>query len=412
MRVLHVLFLFPIVLLYACGSVPEQDNVSVLPSNFSYRFDKKSGVTLINIAARIDTIALDALFDTGCPGLVLDKNVAVKLPYLDSIRLAGGMTVEDVEFSYSRRKARWKLFHNDIDVIMVGDTLRYDKFFVADLQNDYGADAIISIPKSDEHVWHFDFENCRIDLEDGNDHATPIENPDLVTDIYFNENYPCVRNFPIVFNGAGDTLSTSFDLLVDTGTYGPSMTMICGPESYKKEKAFLEINSILDYVEITSTKTYHIVDSGIVNDTLVVSAIVSDYGFEEVVAGLGLLSRFNIALDLSRQKAYFKRNRVEVDFYEYVQDHGAFYSGINMIPFKNDSAAVAIDVGRDMPSYRAGLRNYDVVTHLGKKRFSDRYAGRYFYDHKDSIMELGIERLGEKMAVKFTWDIADGRSDD
>ena len=186
MRVLHVLFLFPIVLLYACGSVPEQDNVSDLPSNFSYRFDKRSGVTLINIAARIDTIALDALFDTGCPGLVLDKNIAVKLPYLDSIRLAGGMTVEDVEFSYSRRKARWKLFHNDIDVIMVGDTLRYDKFFVADLQNDYGSDAIISIPKSDEHVWCFDFENCRIDLEDGNDLAAPIENPDLVTDIYFN----------------------------------------------------------------------------------------------------------------------------------------------------------------------------------------------------------------------------------
>ena len=411
MRALHVLFLFPIVLLYACGSVPEQINVSVLPSNFSYRFDKKSGVTLINIAARIDTIALDALFDTGCPGLVLDKNIAAKLPYLDSIRLAGGMTVEDVEFSYSRRKARWKLFHNDIDVIMVGDTLRFDKFFVADLRNDYGSDAIISIPKSDEHVWRFDFENCRIDLEDGNDFAAPIENPDLVTDIYFNENYPCVRNFPIVFHGVSDTLSTSFDLLVDTGTYGPSMTMICGPESYKKEKAFLEKNSLLDYVEITSTKTYHIVDSGIVNDTLVVSSIVSDYGFEEVVAGLGLLSRFNIVLDLGRKKAYFKRNGVEADFYEYVQDHGALYSGINMIPFKNDSAAVAIDVGRDMPSYRAGLRNYDVVTHLGKRRFSDRYAGRYFYDHKDSIMELGISRFGENMDIKFIWDIPENNSD-
>lgn len=407
MRVLYILFFLSIVLLCGCSSTPEQNNEMTEPSNFSYRFDKKSGVTLINIAAQIDTIALDALFDTGCPGLVLDKSIAAKLPYLDSIRLAGGMTVEDVEFSYSRRKARWKLFHNDIDVVMVGDTLRYEKFFVADLQKDYGADAIISIPKSDEHIWCFDFENCRIDLEDGNDLSAPIENPDLVTDVYFNENYPCVKNFPIVFNGAGDTLSTSFDLLVDTGTYGPSMTMICEPESYKKEKYFLEDNSILDYEEITSKKTYHIEDSGIVNDTLVVSSIVSDYGFEEVVAGLGLLSRFNIILDLGRRKAYFKRNGVEEDFYEYVQDHGAFYSGINMIPFKNDSAAVAIDVGRDMPSYKAGLRNYDVVTHLGKERFSDRYAGRYFYEHKDSIMELDIERFGEKMNIKFFWDLPD-----
>ena len=405
MRLIYILL--SVVLLYACTSVPEQKNETVEPPNFSYRFDKKSGVTLINIAARIDTIALDALFDTGCPGLVLDKSIAAKLPYLDSIRLAGGMTVEDVEFSYSRRKARWKLFHSDVDVVMVGDTLRYEKVFVADLRNAYGADAIISIPKSDEHIWCFDFENCRIDLEDGNDLATPIENPDLVTDIYFNEDYPCVRNFPIVFNGTDDTLSTSFDLLIDTGTYGSSLTMICGPEAYKKEKTFLEDNSILDYEEITSTKTYHIVDSGIVKDTLVVSSIVSDYGFEEVVAGLGLLSRFNIVLDLGSQKAYFKRNRVEDDFYEYVQDHGALYSGINMIPFKNDSAAVAIDVGRDMPSYRAGLRNYDVVTRLGKKRFSDRYAGRYFYEHKDTIMELGIERFGEKMDIKFFWDLPD-----
>ena len=406
------MFLLPFVLLCGCSSSPEQNNEMTKPSNFSYRFDKKSGVTLINIAAQIDTIALDALFDTGCPGLVLDKSITAKLPYLDSVRLAGGMTVEDVEFSYSRRKARWKLFHNDIDVVMVGDTLRYDKFFVADLQKDYGADAIISIPKSDEHIWCFDFENCRIDLEYGNDLVAPIEEPDLVTDIYFYEYYPCVKNFPIVFNGAGDTLSTSFDLLVDTGTYGSSMTMICEPESYKKEKNFLEDNSILDYEEITSKKTYHIEDSGIVNDTLVVSSIVSDYGFEEVVAGLGLLSRFNIFLDLGRRKAYFKRNGVEEDFYEYVQDHGALYSGINMIPFKNDSAAVAIDVGRNMPSYKAGLRNYDVVTSLGKERFSDRYAGRYFYEHKDSIMELGVERFGEKMNIKFFWDIRNNRNDD
>lgn len=405
MKVIYILF--SIALLFSCNSDPVQQTRIVPPSNFSYRFDKKSGVTLINIVARIDTIALDALFDTGCPGLVLDKSIAAQLSYLDSIRLAGGMTVEDVEFSYSRRKARWKLFHSDIDVVMVGDTLRYENFFVADLRNAYGADAIISIPKSDEHIWCFDFENCRIDLEDGNNIATLIENPDLVTDIYFNENYPCVKNFPIVFNGAGDTLSTSFDLLVDTGTYGPSMTMICEPEAYQKEKTFLEDNSILDYEEITSKRTYHIVDSGIVNDTLVVSSIVSDYGFAEVVAGLGLLSKFNIVLDLGSQKAYFKRNRVEDDFYEYVQDHGACYSGINMIPFKNDSAAVAIDVGRDMPSYRAGLRNYDVVTRLGKKRFSDRYAGRYFYEHKDSVMELGISRFGERMNIKFFWDLPD-----
>ena len=94
-----------------------------------------------------------------------------------------------------------------------------------------------------------------------------------------------------------------------------------------------------------------------------------------------------------------------------VQDHGAIYSGITMIPFKNDLAAVAIDVGREMPSYKAGLRNYDIVTHLGEKQFSDKYASRYFYDNRDTIMTLGIERYGKKMEFSFKWDLPTNNSD-
>lgn len=106
-----------------------------------------------------------------------------------------------------------------------------------------------------------------------------------------------------------------------------------------------------------------------------------------------------------------KKNTVEEDFYEYVQNHGASYSGIIMIPFKNDSAAVAIDVGRDMPTYKAGLRNYDIVTHLGDNQFTDSYASRYFYEYKDSLMRLEIKRFGEKKDIEFFWKfehISDG----
>ena len=208
-------------------------------------------------------------------------------------------------------------------------------------------------------------------------------------------------------------MSQCFDVLIDTGTYGISLAMIGNPENYKEEKSFFEYNSILHYEEITSAKTYHITDSGIVKDTLVVSLITSDYGFDEVVAGLGLLSKFNIIFNLNERKAYFKKNTVEENFYEYVQNHGASYSGINMIPFKNDSAAVAIDVGRNMPTYKAGLRNYDIVTHLGDNQFTDSYASRYFYEYKDSLMRLEIERFGEKMNIEFFWKfehIPEGRN--
>lgn len=208
-------------------------------------------------------------------------------------------------------------------------------------------------------------------------------------------------------------MSECFDVLIDTGTYGISLAMIGDPENHKKEKSFFEDNSILHYEEITSTKTYHIIDSGIVKDTLIISFITSDYGFDEVVAGLGLLSKFNIIFDLNERKAYLKKNTVEEDFYEYVQNHGASYSGIIMIPFKNDSAAVAIDVGRNMPTYKAGLRNYDIVTHLGDNQFTDSYASRYFYEHKDSLMRLEIKRFGEKKDIEFFWKfehIPEGRN--
>ena len=74
-----------------------------------------------------------------------------------------------------------------------------------------------------------------------------------------------------------------------------------------------------------------------------------------------------------------------------------------MIPFKNDSAAVALDVGRNMPTYKAGLRNYDIVTRLGDNQFTDSYASRYFYEYKDSLMLLEIKLFGEKKDIEFFW---------
>lgn len=117
-----------IALICSCSFRPDIKTGTELHANFSYRYDKNSGVTHIQLNAEIDSICLNALLDTGCPGLVVDKRIASKFPKLDSIRLSGGMTIEDVFYSYSKRKVRWKLFHDSIDVCFAGDTIRYDKF--------------------------------------------------------------------------------------------------------------------------------------------------------------------------------------------------------------------------------------------------------------------------------------------
>lgn len=225
-----------IALICSCNSGPDIKTGMELPANFTYRYDKNSGVTHIQLDAEIDSIFLNALLDTGCPGLVIDKRIASKFPKLDSIRLSGGMTVEDVFYSYSNRKVRWKLFHDSIDVCFAGDTIRYDEFFVADLQKEYGVDVIINIPDSDTHIWYFDFENCRLDLIDGYKELICAENFDLTADIYYKDGYLCLKGFPFVFRGNNDvTLSQCFDVLIDTGTYGISLAMIGNPENYKEE---------------------------------------------------------------------------------------------------------------------------------------------------------------------------------
>ena len=41
------------------------------------------------------------------------------------------------------------------------------------------------------------------------------------------------------------------------------------------------------------------------------------------------------------------------------------------------------------------------------------YASRYFYEYKDSLMRLGIERFGEKKDIEFFWKfehIPEGRN--
>ena len=106
---------------------------------------------------------------------------------------------------------------------------------MADLQKEYGVDVIINIPDSDTHIWYFDFENCRLDLKDGNKELICAENFDLTADIYYNDGYLCLKGFPFVFRGNDDvTFSQCFDVLIDTGTYGISLAMIGNPDNYNK----------------------------------------------------------------------------------------------------------------------------------------------------------------------------------
>ena len=54
-----------IALIFSCNSGSDIKTEAGLPANFSYRYDKNSGVTHIQLDAEVNDIRINALFDTG-----------------------------------------------------------------------------------------------------------------------------------------------------------------------------------------------------------------------------------------------------------------------------------------------------------------------------------------------------------
>lgn len=170
------------------------------------------------------------------------------------------------------------------------------------------------------------------------------------------------------------------------------------PERSLPESLGLDIqgNETLGYVGRVSR-----VEIGGYSVRNVVSAFIPeehrDDTFDEVMIGLGLLSRFNLVFDYSRDRLFVEPNRKFSDPFEYDM------SGLSMRRGSGDS----LEIGRvhpDSPASEAGLKVGDRVTRINEKAATEYDIWKLLplMRREGETITLSVTRANQERTVSIT----------
>jgi C-terminal processing protease CtpA/Prc len=112
-----------------------------------------------------------------------------------------------------------------------------------------------------------------------------------------------------------------------------------------------------------------------------------DHTFHEVMIGLGLLSRFNLVFDYSRQRMFVEPNHTFRESYEFDM------SGLIMRPGRGDYLEV-VQVYPDSPAERARLQVGDKVTRIDNRLVAeyDTWSLRSLMRQEGKTVSLVVRR--------------------
>lgn len=370
-------------------SATEEADVTLEEEDTLYRFryfnDNLMTVTLLKTDIVIDSIKLEVAFETGGTGLILDGSAAARIFNLDSVP----RTKERLEYSYAARNTHFYKYNCPVDVPFGGDTLHYEYFFVHDLKEFYGVDGFMSIPRRDEHIWNLDFEKCKIeisekDIPDSYDIKVKVKRGMIDKFI--------LEDFPLTFAGKGDTLSTFIDLILDTGSDN-SLSFLAPESLHKTEIDFFKKNSMISYSAGEYGNDYFIEEIGSAKDTLYINSNPARRDKMSII-GLNLMTKYNIVLDLSRDTAYFSRNK-NGNFLKYLRAHGQS-ENIVLLPINNNQNAIVLELPEYNKGHLGDLRIYDIILSFDGKPWST-IKDDFFSDTVSNVLE--IDRFGERRST-------------
>lgn len=389
--ILPLLLIFCIISCQSRNTENKESDAVLQEEDTLYRFryfdDNLMRVTLIKTDIVIDSVKLEVAFETGGTGLILDGSVAAKAFNLDSLP----KRKEKLEYSYSARNTHFYKYEHPVDVPFGGDTLHYEYFFVHDLKEFYGVDGFMSIPRRDKHIWNIDFEKCKIDIfqkeaPDSSDFKIKVQRGMIDKFI--------LKDFPLTFTGKGDTLSTSMDLILDTGTDTYAISFLAPESLHKTEIEFFKKNSMISYSAGEYGNDYFIEEIGSADDTLYINSNPARRDKMSII-GLNLLTKYNIVLDLSRDTAYFTRNQ-NGNFLKYMRAHGQSSKNIVLLPINNDQNAIVLELPEYDKENLGDLRIYDIILNFDGKPWST-IKDDFFADTISNVLE--IDRFGEKITT-------------
>ncbi len=121
-----------------------------------------------------------------------------------------------------------------------------------------------------------------------------------------------------------------------------------------------------------------------------------DEVFHEVMIGLGLLSRFNLTFDYSRQQLIVEPNDSFSDGFEHNM------SGLSMRPDR-EGGRVVVGVQPGSPAAAAGIRPGDRVTEIDGKPAADYSVWELipFFKREGETVEMQLVRDGKELEISF-----------
>lgn len=373
--------------------------------NFSYANSGSRRLIIMDVSVGSGNGSM--IFDTGGLGLLLDSHAAARCFNMKKLERLGKATESSVYFPAVSRDFVGMTYFYPLDIPFYGGILHYDWFMVFDgLQDEFGYDGIFSIPQNDAHTWNFDFENFLITVRDGDSLSESNEDSRcFVCDVERAGEKIYLTDFPVSFSGrqGNDSISLKQKLLFDTGCSSAIAFYFNGDE-LEKERRFLEDNALLFYKTHVGDNTSIIFSPGIVNDTLMVTFRQKEQrtGDFPNFIGLELLSKFNIAVDLDKGKAYFKRNGTG-NWADYINKNSSFErKALSLIPDEHFSTAFVSSIGEESPAYKGGLRQYDVIERFDGGNFST-FNTKYTMMRQrgeEKTFTFDIDRFGKKMRVQ------------
>jgi len=296
--------------------------------------------------------------DTGNPGLTLDKDLCLSIFNMDSLRRNCLCTTEQVEYSYASLNGCEECIYYPINVIISGDTLMFERFFVADgFAEEFGVDGLFTLPSKYDKKVVFDFSGGCYDITENCDTSRYDFSVEIEKEWYFT----VLKDFPFSFGD--DSLTTGLVLDTGTGSYTIAMLGQCAFNAVLKD-----YHPVFDDDDYQSY--YLIKETGVLNDTIKIYKNRMARSFDKPIVGLDFLFRFDLCWDVSGHKMWFKKNQNR-DFHAYFQQHGAVVHGIRLITNNDCTSAMVKRIGLDDNAYTSGIRPYDILIKVGEKPFGE-----------------------------------------
>lgn len=372
-----------------CSGPSKNNAIDNNEHDYSFSFDY---LGRMHASVIIDGIEYDALFDTGCEGIILDSII------FSSIIIRDSTSLSTIFSPFTDISSNAIISSQDLDVGFCDKNLHFNKLLFADIKKSLGVDLVFSLPISSNLVVHIDFVNSQLSLNDSI--PTEVISTHQIQSGIKKYGSDIEISLPFSFtNERGEHLSCILDGTIDTGS-GSYMTAYGGRYVVGDEKmlSFLSKSRI---VLTDSNEEMFLLNQQEPFDDIASIIVRRNSHIATLIFGNAILSHYDIWMDLKDNKLYAH----VIDDYIPPQQRYLEATGKNMIARPTKEGLFVEYCSRYSPLSKSGFRRGDLIIGMDGE-YSRTITGTALleFDEKKRLHEAYILRNNDTLTLCVTPD--------